>query len=73
MTVTLALFLFVCTVCVMAVQCAAEGGGLERWKNTAQGVRSRTRQLPQPHFAQVEVAGITSDKFVPRVRVRVSG
>ena len=27
-------------------------------------VRSRTRQLPQPHYAQV--AGITSDKFVPK-------
>jgi len=39
-------------------------GGLERWEDTAQGVRFRTRQLPQPRFAQV--AGITSDKFVPK-------
>jgi len=39
-------------------------GVLEWWENTAQGVRSRTRQLLQPRFAQV--AGIASDKFVPK-------
>jgi len=45
----------------VAWRCSVPRRAGERW---AQGVRSRTRQLPQPRFAQV--AGITSDKFVPK-------